>query len=396
MRARDDVAADLASRQFRNLPPRHRLQISDRRQRKGFRLGELPNRIPCPSGMGGADRRREAGFGAQRIAAGDEGEVVGAAAQFVDEVGDQIVEPAVLADQADERLARDGFFRGEDGGFDAQHPFPPARGRRQVEKLNVEGLVALSSSAAGGGAHRPYSRNAGRPENSRAAPSATRRSNSRRAARSVIGAWRAASAGETQSWASSRSTIFAAGLARSFGATAMRVSARRAEIGGEVEGGGGGERDRARGGVWPGRVAGPRPPPSPVRPQAGIQDFRGDQRHGPRPAQPDGEDDVERPEREDFGFGGRGVREGGERQAAAALAAAETGSPSPARLQAFCEAVRVRRARSRRAAAAAIRPGVEAGRPAGADRARATGASPAGPGGRRRRSAGRAARLRRR
>ena len=67
----------------------------------------------------------------------------------------------------------------------------------------------------------------GRPENSRAAPSATSRSNRRRAARSVIGAWRAASAGETQSSASSRSTILAAGLARSFGATAMRVSARR-------------------------------------------------------------------------------------------------------------------------------------------------------------------------
>ena len=55
--------------------------------------------------MGGADRRREAGFGAQRIAAGDEGEIVGAAAQLVDEIGDQIVEPAGFADQADERLA---------------------------------------------------------------------------------------------------------------------------------------------------------------------------------------------------------------------------------------------------------------------------------------------------
>ena len=113
--------------------------------------------------MGGADRRREAGFGAERIAAGDEGEVVRAAAQFVDEVGDQIVEPAVFADQADERLARNGFCRGEDGGFDAQHPFPPAGGRRQIEKLDVEGLVALSSSAARRGAHRPYSRKAGRP-----------------------------------------------------------------------------------------------------------------------------------------------------------------------------------------------------------------------------------------
>ena len=80
--------------------------------------------------MGGADRRGEAGLGAERIAAGDEGEIVGAATQLVDEIGDQIVEPAGFADQSDERLARDGFFRGEDGGFDPQHPFAPAGGCR--------------------------------------------------------------------------------------------------------------------------------------------------------------------------------------------------------------------------------------------------------------------------
>ena len=34
--------------------------------------------------MGGADRRGEAGFGAQSIAAGDEREIVRAAAQLVD------------------------------------------------------------------------------------------------------------------------------------------------------------------------------------------------------------------------------------------------------------------------------------------------------------------------
>ena len=98
--------------------------------------------------MGGADRRGEAGFGAQRIAAGDEGEIVRAAAQFVDEVGDQIVEPAGFADQADERLARHGFLRGEDGGFDAQHPFAPAGGGRQVEEFDVEGLVSAPLAAA--------------------------------------------------------------------------------------------------------------------------------------------------------------------------------------------------------------------------------------------------------
>ena len=107
----DDVAADLASRQLGNLPPCDRLQISDRRQGKGLRPGQFRNVIPSPSRMRGADRRGEAGFGAQRIAAGDEGEIVRAAAQLVDEVGDQIVEPAGFADQADERLARHGFLR---------------------------------------------------------------------------------------------------------------------------------------------------------------------------------------------------------------------------------------------------------------------------------------------
>ena len=101
--------------------------------------------------MGGADRRREAGFGAQRIAAGDKGEIVRAAAQLVDEIGDQIVEPAGLADQADKRLARHGSCGGEDGGFDPQHPFAPAGGRRQVDELDVEDS---SLRPAGGGARR--------------------------------------------------------------------------------------------------------------------------------------------------------------------------------------------------------------------------------------------------
>ena len=119
--------------------------------------------------MSGADRRSEAGFGAERIAAGDEGEIVGTVAQFVDEIGDQFVEPAGFADQANERLAGNGFFRREDSGFDAQHPLPPARGRGQIEKFNVEGLVPAPLPTAGGGGNRPQSRNAGRPVSSRAA-----------------------------------------------------------------------------------------------------------------------------------------------------------------------------------------------------------------------------------
>jgi hypothetical protein len=77
----DDVAADLAARQFANLPPRHRLQISDRGQGKGLRPSDLGHVVPSQSGMGRKDRRYEAGFGAERIAAADEGEIVGTAAR---------------------------------------------------------------------------------------------------------------------------------------------------------------------------------------------------------------------------------------------------------------------------------------------------------------------------
>jgi hypothetical protein len=104
--------------------------------------------------MDGADRRRKPGPRAERIAAGDLNEVVGATAQFVNEVGNQIVESAVETDDANQRFARDRFWRGKDRRFDAQHPFPPARGRRQIEKFYVERLVALAA-AARGDAHRP-------------------------------------------------------------------------------------------------------------------------------------------------------------------------------------------------------------------------------------------------
>jgi hypothetical protein len=80
--------------------------------------------------MGGADRRGEAGFRAEHIAAGDKGEILGAAGQRVDEVGDQLLEPTVFADQADQRFAGHGFLRGKDGGFHTEHPFAPAGGWR--------------------------------------------------------------------------------------------------------------------------------------------------------------------------------------------------------------------------------------------------------------------------
>jgi len=105
--------------------------------------------------MDGADRRREPSFRAQGVAAGDLDKVVRPAAQFVDEVGDQIVEPAVLANQADERFPRNRAIGGEEGRFDAQHPFAPARGGRQVGEFHIEAFVPAPLATASGGAHRP-------------------------------------------------------------------------------------------------------------------------------------------------------------------------------------------------------------------------------------------------
>ena len=248
----------------------------------------------------------------------------------------------------------------------------------------------------GSGAHRPYSRNVGRPENSRAAPSETSRSNSRRAARPVIGAWRAASAGETQSWASRRSTIFWAGFERSLGATAIRVFGAAREIGGEVEGGGGGERDRACGGVWPGWVARPWPSSGARRAQGRVQDFRRDQRHGPRPAQPDGDDACRTPKGR--GFRLRPLGRPGRRRTPGRrpLRPPKPDRPPLRKPSGWLRGRSGPQARSSRAAASRDPAGVEAGRPAGARRATATGGSPRARAGRRRRSGGRAARLRRR
>ena len=345
--------------------------------------------------MGGADRRGEAGFGAQRIAAGDEGEVVGTAAQLVDEIGDQIVEPAGFADQADERLAGNGFLRGEDGGFDAQHPFAPAGGGRQVGELDVEAFVSAPSATARGGGHRPYSRNVGRPENSRAAPSETSRSNSRRAARPVIGAWRAASAGETQSWASRRSTIFWAGFERSLGATAIRVFERRARSAARSR------AEAAASAIAPAAAFGQAGSPG-----LGRRPALGERRVGSRifiAISGTGRGQRSRiamtmsnTQRARISASAGGASGRAQNARAAALAAAETGSPSPA--QAFRldgEAVRVHGEVEprRRVERSGRGRGWAAGR---RHRARATKGSPRARAGRRRRSGGRAARLRRR
>ena len=157
----------------------------------------------------------------------------------------------------------------------------------------------------------------------------------------------------------------AAGLARSLGATAMQGVGAAGEIGGEVEGGGGGERDRAGGGVRPGGVAGPRPPlPRPTS-ELGSRIFVAISGSGPRPAQPDGEDEVEHPKGEDFGFGRWGVREGGERQGGGLGGRGDRIALPCASLQAGCEAVRVRQGQVEPRRRVGEPAGVEAGRPAG-------------------------------
>ena len=139
------------------------------------------------------------------------------------------------------------------------------------------------------------------PENSRAAPSATSRSNSRRAARPVIGAWRAASAGETQSWASKRSTIFWAGFDRSLGATAIRVFERRARSAARSRAAAAASAIAPAAAFGQAGSLGLGRRPAPGNRRVGSRIFDSDQRHGPRPAQPNGDDHVEHPKRQDFG-----------------------------------------------------------------------------------------------
>ena len=99
--------------------------------------------------------------------------------------------------------------------------------------------------------------------------------------------------------------------------------------------------------------------------QGRIQNFRGDQRQGPRPAELDGEYEVEHRESEDFGFGHWGVPEGEERQGGG-LGRCRDRIPVPcASLQAGCEAVRVRQSQVQPRRRVADPAWIEAGRPAG-------------------------------
>ena len=233
----------------------------------------------------------------------------------------------------------------------------------------------------------------GRPENSRAAPSATSRSNSRRAARPVIGAWRAASAGETQSSASSMSTILAAGFERSLGATAIRVLERRERSAARSR------AEAAASAIAPaaafGQAGSPglgrRPAPSDRRVGSRIFVAIIGTGRGQRSRMARTRSNTQRARISASAVGASGKAEN---TGAALLPAAETGSPSPAQPSGWP------RGRSGPRPGRAAPPRRRTGRGRGwaggrRGRARAEGASRPGRR-RRRRSAGRAARLHRR
>ena len=207
-----------------------------------------------------------------------------------------------------------------------------------------------------------------------------RRSNSRRAARPVIGAWRAASAGETQSWASSRSTIFCCRFRPQFGRDGDQGFGAAGKIGGEVEGGGGGERDRARGGVRPGGLARPWPPSAARRTAEPGPEFSSRSAAAGRGQRSRMAMTMSNTQSgEDFGFGRRGVREGGEGQGGG-LARPPRPDRPPLRKPSGRRRGRSGPAEPGRAAPPRRRSGRGRGRAAGRrGRATAAAASPPGP-----------------
>ena len=84
-----------------------RLQIGDGGDRQKFGRRQLGSAgVAKIARTRRADRAGKARLGAQLTAAGDEDEFIGPRAQFVANVGDEIVEIAILPDQSRQRLAR--------------------------------------------------------------------------------------------------------------------------------------------------------------------------------------------------------------------------------------------------------------------------------------------------
>ena len=317
--------------------------------------------------MDGADRRGEAGLGAQRIAAGDEGEIVGAAAQLVDEIGDQIVEPAGFADQAGRalRVEQDGRRRRwrlrraasiRASGRRAAGRQARRRGFRRRSRWRRRAAAVIGRTAGTSG--RPGKFAGGAEQDEPIEQAAGGAAGHRRVAGGFGG--RDAILGEQEV------DDFLGRFRAQFGRDGDQGVRAAAKIGGEVEGGGGGERDRACGGIWPGGLARPWPSGCARRSQGRIQDFR--QRSAARAAASavGSRGRISNTQSARISDGVAGASGRVENARAAALAAAETGSPSPA--QAFrlaAEAVRGSTARSSRAAVSRIRPGSRlGGRPA--------------------------------
>ena len=135
-RRADDVAADFFAGEARDFSAGRRLQIGDRRHRQNFGRRQFGSAgVAQLASIRLADRGRKTRFGAQLISAGDEDELIGSRAQLIANVGEKIVEIALLADDFGQRLARHGRRRGEDRRLDATQPFAPARALRQLSEL---------------------------------------------------------------------------------------------------------------------------------------------------------------------------------------------------------------------------------------------------------------------
>ena len=138
------------------------------------------------------------------------------------------------------------------------------------------------------------------------------------------------------------------------------------KVGGEVEGGGGGEGDRAGGGVRPGRVAGPWSPPAPVRPQSSGSRVSWRSAAGAAASAAGARGRRSNAQRARISASAAGASGKAAKVMAAALAAAETGSPARLCSAGFPRgASAVGDGKVEAAAAAASRPGVETGRAAG-------------------------------
>ena len=137
------------------------------------------------------------------------------------------------------------------------------------------------------------------------------------------------------------------------------------KISGKVEGGGGGERDRPSGGSRPGGLARAWAVALPGPTSDRDPEFSSRSAAATGASAGGGRGEVEHPKGEDFGFGGWGVREDGERQRGGLGGRRDRIALPCASLQAGCEAVRVRQSQVEQPRRVGEPAGVEAGRAGG-------------------------------